>query len=115
MTEEEKDERPEWSTVASYADRLVADAAARAAEFRAAFSDWRKVLDFEAQHREGSGAKWVLIGKTFDVPAVRYFQRLNQIIDMPEALEYAPALVYALREARVQRHNARVSTRRSRS
>ena len=73
----------------------------------------RAILDFEAAAAfpEGTGAKEEAIRDRFGLGATAYYQLLNALIDTPEALEYAPALVHRLRRVR----RARLRSRRARS
>lgn len=96
---EQKEDRPEWAVVSAFAALQAAQEEAR----RVAFDDWRTVLDFEGKHRTENGAKLKLIDEIFGVRPVRYYQRLNRIIDMPEALAHDPHLIYGLRDARTRR------------
>jgi hypothetical protein len=41
------------------------------------------------------------------MPATRYYQLLNELIDRPEALEFDPALVKRLRAQRARRQRIR--------
>ena len=70
-------------------------------------------LDFEhAWTPKGPGAKQTAIREAFDETATRFYQRLNKIIDLPEALAYDPLLVKRLQRLRrareVQRSAARL-------
>jgi hypothetical protein len=42
-----------------------------------------------------------------DLPATRYYQLLNELIDRPEALAFDPALVKRLRAQRARRQRIR--------
>lgn len=61
------------------------------------------MLDFESGWWKYSGAKEEEIRQRFDLPAVRYYQRLNELIDRPEALEARPQVVKRLRRIRDRR------------
>lgn len=71
-------------------------------------ADWRAILRVE-NHVWPDGLKASFIANRFGVSPARYFQRLNQVIDMPEALEYDAPLVYRLRAAREVRAGARAA------
>ncbi|MCP1388210.1 DUF3263 domain-containing protein [Corynebacterium sp. TA-R-1] len=58
------------------------------------------VLDFEARAPRSLGAKEEAIQREFGISAVRYYQRLNVLIDSPEALEARPQLVRRLQRLR---------------
>ena len=60
-------------------------------------ADDLKILNFEASAPRGVGAKEEAIRATFDIAPVRYYQRLNLIIDTPDAMKLNPTLVSMLR------------------
>lgn len=55
------------------------------------------ILEFEATAPRGIGAKEEAISHVFGLSPVRYYQRLNVIIDAPEAMKMNPTLVSRLR------------------
>ncbi|NMB22413.1 MAG: DUF3263 domain-containing protein [Corynebacterium sp.] len=55
------------------------------------------LLQFEASAPRAPGAKEEAIRATFGISPVRYYQRLNLIIDTPEAMKINPTLVSRLR------------------
>jgi hypothetical protein len=67
----------------------------------------RAVLDFERRRWRNAGTKEQAVRDTFDLSATRYYQILNALLDEPEALAYAPALVGRLRRIRDARQQAR--------
>lgn len=67
----------------------------------------RRVLEFERQWWRRPGAKEQAIRDTFAIPATRYYQRLNALLDDPAALAYDPVLVDRLRRLRSARRPAR--------
>ncbi|WP_106538070.1 DUF3263 domain-containing protein [Haloactinopolyspora alba] len=67
----------------------------------------REILDFERQWWKYAGAKEQAIRDLFDMPATRYYQVLNALIDRPEALAHDPMLVKRLRRLRSTRQRAR--------
>ena len=69
----------------------------------------REILAFEERWPLMAGAKREAIRSTFGLPAARYFQLVNAIIDKPEALRAAPTQVYALRRRRDVRARVRAS------
>lgn len=72
--------------------------------------DDKAILDFEAQSWTYPGAKETAIVEQFGMLAVRYYQRLNAIINKPAALAYDPLLVkrlLRLRDARAQQRASR--------
>ncbi|NHD18551.1 MULTISPECIES: DUF3263 domain-containing protein [Actinopolyspora] len=60
----------------------------------------RAILDFESEWWRHSGTKERLVQERFGLSATRYYQRLNRLLDDPEALEQAPALVNRLLRVR---------------
>jgi hypothetical protein len=71
----------------------------------------RAILDFERQWWKYAGAKEQAVRNLFELPATRYYQVLNALIDRPEALAYDPMLVRRLRRLRSARHRARMVAR----
>ena len=71
----------------------------------------RKILDFERQWWKYAGAKEQAVRDLFELPATRYYQVLNALIDRPEAMAYDPMLVKRLRRLRFARHRARSAER----
>ena len=73
----------------------------------------RAILDFERQWWRYAGAKENAIAELFSMSANRYYQILNSLIDLPEALAHDPMLVKRLRRLRGARQRARSSARRA--
>jgi hypothetical protein len=73
----------------------------------------RAILDFERQWWRYAGAKENAIAELFGVSANRYYQILNALIDLPEALAHDPMLVKRLRRLRGARQRARSTARRA--
>ena len=71
----------------------------------------RAILDFERQWWKYAGAKETEIKARFDLSGTRYYQLLNQLLDEPAALEYAPMVVNRLRRRRVTAQRARSAER----
>ena len=71
----------------------------------------RKILEFERYWWKYAGAKERAIRQQFSMSATRYYQLLNTIIDMPEALSYDPILVKRLQRLRAFRQRQRVANR----
>jgi hypothetical protein len=63
----------------------------------------RAILDFERQWWRHPGAKEQTMRDHFDMPATRYYQVLNALIDRPEAFVHDPMLVKRLRRVRARR------------
>ncbi len=72
----------------------------------------RQILETERYWWKYSGAKEQAIKEKFQMPATRYYQVLNQLIDTEAALAYDPLLVKRLRRMRDSRSRLR-STRRT--
>lgn len=70
-----------------------------------------RVLDFERRHFRHHGRKEEAIRVEFGLPAARYYQLVNAVIDKPAALVADPQLVYRLRAARAARTATRASRR----
>jgi hypothetical protein len=70
-----------------------------------------QILDFERQWWQYAGAKEAAIREQFDLSAIRYYQRLNWIIDQPQALDHDPLLVRRLRRTRLARQRLRSARR----
>jgi hypothetical protein len=63
----------------------------------------KALLELESRRFRQSGHKVAAIVEELGLSQVRYYQRLNQLIDDPEALAYSPVLVNRLRRLRDQR------------
>lgn len=71
----------------------------------------RKILEFERYWWKYAGAKERAIREQFEMSATRYYQLLNEIIDMSEALSYDPILVKRLQRLRAFRQRQRTARR----
>lgn len=69
------------------------------------------ILDFEEMRFKYLGRKESLIREQLGMSSTRYYQRLNWLIDQPEALAYAPMLVRRLQRLRDARKAQRVRSR----
>lgn len=69
----------------------------------------RKILEFERYWWKYAGAKERAIRANFDISGTRYYQLLNEIIDMPEALSHDPILVKRLQRLRAFRQRQRMA------
>lgn len=67
----------------------------------------RKILEFERRWWKHAGAKEEAIREEFGLPAARYYQLLNAVMDVPGALRFDPMLVKRLQRARTERAQAR--------
>lgn len=68
----------------------------------------REILIFERLWWRHQGAKESRIWQTFGLTPARYYQVLNALIDLPEALEFDPSVVRRLRQIRDARPRRRV-------
>lgn len=66
-----------------------------------------EILEFERTPWKYLGAKETAILERFDCSPARYFQQLNQVLDLPAAEAYDPPLVRRLRRLRDARQAAR--------
>ncbi len=71
----------------------------------------RQILEFERFWWKYAGAKERAIKDSLDMSGTRYYQLLNQIIDMPDAVAYDPILVKRLQRLRAFRQRERLSRR----
>lgn len=67
----------------------------------------RAILDFEGSWWTETGPKEALIRDRFELSATRYYQILNELLEMPEAAEYNPLVVRRLHRLRDRRRRAR--------
>lgn len=68
----------------------------------------RAILEFEGQRWRYAGNKERMIQQRFGLSPTQYYQRLNRLLDEPEALEHQPALVkrlLRLRDGRARRRS----------
>ncbi len=73
-----------------------------------------RILAFEARLARAPrtvGAKEAAIRAEFDLSPVRYHQRLNAVLDDPEALAAEPLVVKRLRRVRDERESIRRAAR----
>lgn len=71
----------------------------------------RKILEFERYWWKYAGAKERAIREQFEMSATRYYQLLNAVIDMSEAVAYDPILVKRLQRLRAFRQRQRMARR----
>ena len=77
-----------------------------------AFTDeHRAMLDFEASWWSYPGSKAAGIRDRFSMTSTAYHLELNAVIEMPEALAYAPMVVKRLQRQRTARRRDRRSSR----
>jgi hypothetical protein len=60
----------------------------------------RAILDFERHWWRQPGAKEQAIRDNFEMSPTRYYQTLNALLDLPQALTYDPSLVNRLQRLR---------------
>lgn len=73
----------------------------------------RAILDFERSWWRLSGTKETQIRARLEMSSTRYYRRLGELIDQPEALVYDPLTVKRLRRYRDDRRRARYEGRRA--
>jgi len=66
-----------------------------------------RILAFERRGWRSPAVKEQAIAEVLDMPATRYYQLLNELIDRPEALAFDPVLVKRLQAQRARRHRVR--------
>jgi hypothetical protein len=66
-----------------------------------------RILAFERRWWRQPGAKEREILEVLGLPATRYYQLLNELIDRPEAARLEPTLVARLRRQRARRSRIR--------
>jgi hypothetical protein len=71
----------------------------------------RAILDFERSWWTEPGPKETAIRERFDLSATRYYQLLNGLLDVPDAIAYDPLVVRRLRRLRDRRRRARFEGR----
>ena len=69
--------------------------------------DDRAMLAFERKWWQFAGNKEAEIATQFGMTPVRYYQRLNAVLDDPQAIAFDPQLVRRLRRIRTSREARR--------
>lgn len=69
----------------------------------------QEILDFERQWWRYAGAKAVEIDRLLGMSPVAYYRELNEIIDLPAAMQHDPTLVRRLQRARTLRRRRRAN------
>ncbi|GAA4877236.1 MULTISPECIES: DUF3263 domain-containing protein [Saccharopolyspora] len=67
----------------------------------------RAILDFAREHWQHAGNKERALQERFGLSSIQYYQRLNRLLDEPEALAQQPALVKRLQRVRDARRRSR--------
>jgi len=76
---------------------------------RVALSDEdRAILDFERTWWTQDGPKDALLEERFGFDADHYYQALNRLLELPEAMEHAPLVVRRLLRLRDRRRRLRL-------
>ena len=65
------------------------------------------ILDFERTWWQIEGSKETAIRERFALSTTRYYQLLNELLDLPEAAAYDPLVVRRLQRLRSRRRRAR--------
>ncbi|QGJ87286.1 helix-turn-helix DNA binding protein [Gordonia phage Wocket] len=65
--------------------------------------DDRALLDFAAHRWNYAGNQAEAVRTEFGISVTRFWQRVNNLLDDPAAIEHAPALVNRLRRIRSRR------------
>ena len=71
----------------------------------------RRMLDFEQTWWSYAGSKTAEIREQFSMSSTHYHLELNAVLELPEALDYAPMVVKRLQRRRTARRHERRSTR----
>lgn len=69
----------------------------------------QRMLAFERKWWRHAGSKEQAIREQFDLSATRYYQLLNKLLELPEALEFDPIVVSRLRRLRTGRASPRTA------
>jgi hypothetical protein len=72
----------------------------------------RAILDFERSWWSEPGPKELAIKARFDLSTTRYYEIVNELLDLNDALDYDPLVVRRLRRQRERRRRARYEGRR---
>ncbi|CAN5217664.1 hypothetical protein BH18ACT4_BH18ACT4_08360 [soil metagenome] len=67
----------------------------------------RAILEFEHSWWKEAGPKEVAIRSRFELSTTRYYEILNELLELPEAMEHDPLVVRRLRRLRDRRRRAR--------
>lgn len=71
----------------------------------------REILDFEKSWWKYAGAKEAAARERFGISMVVYYQQLNAVLDLPEAMAHDPFTVKRLRRLRDARRGQRSARR----
>ncbi len=70
----------------------------------------RAILDFERTWWQLDGSKEAAIRERFALSTTRYYQLLNELLDLSDAAAYDPLVVRRLQRLRARRRRARFET-----
>jgi hypothetical protein len=70
-------------------------------------ADQQAILDFERLWWRQPGAKEQAIRDNFEISPTRYYQQLNALLDLPQALSYDPTLINRLQRLRAATSRSR--------
>jgi hypothetical protein len=73
----------------------------------------RDILEFERSWWKQPGPKQRAIREVLGISGTRYYRRLNELLDEPDALDHDPLTVKRARRLRDQRRRVRVEGRRA--
>jgi len=73
----------------------------------------RRILDFEQDRVARAGASEDVLWERFRLTSAGYHERLNRLVDLPEAEQHAPRLVRRLRRLRTARQTQRQTQRQA--
>lgn len=71
----------------------------------------RAILDFERSWWSEPGPKETAIRERFELSPTRYYELVNELLELPEAAEYDPLVVRRLRRLRERRRRQRFEGR----
>lgn len=71
----------------------------------------KAILDFEGCWRTEPGSKEAGIRERFELSTTRYYEILGELVDTPEAYEYAPLVIKRLQRQRDRRRRDRYESR----
>lgn len=72
-------------------------------------ADDKRLLDFAAERWRYAGNHAAAVEAEFGLTVTRYFQKLNRLLDDPDAEAYDPVVVRRLRRVREGRASARAA------
>jgi len=73
----------------------------------------RDILDFERTWWTQPGSKQRAIRERLGISGTRYYQRLNELLEDPDAVQHDPLTVKRVRRLREHRRRVRIEGRRA--